>query len=88
MSQEKEKKGDSLQTLREDVENAKRDLLRIAEETDPLGGFRKHPVATVGVALAGGLFVGLLRPLKLAPFLPVALEATELLLKRANSRYD
>lgn len=88
MPRDKEENRDDLQDVRAEVEDAKRNLLRIAEETDPLGSLRKHPAKTVGLALAGGFFMGLLRPFRLTPFLPIALEAGELLLKRANSRYD
>lgn len=88
MSAEQKEEKASLEDLKKEVVDAKIELLLLAKNVDPLRPLRKHPVATVGCALAGGVLMGLCRKVKLAPFLPIALEAGELLLKRANARFD
>lgn len=88
MAEEQKDKRDSSEEINEDVDQAKVELLLLAKAIDPLWPLRKHPVATVGCALAGGFLMGFFHTVKLSPFLPIALEAGELLLKRANARLD
>lgn len=83
----RKEKSASIEDLREEVFDAKLELLLLANDIDPLRPLREHPVATVGCSLAGGFLAGFFRTIKLAPFLPIALEAGELLLKRANARF-
>lgn len=87
-TQDKEEYSD-IESVREDVYNAKLEILRLAAQIDPLLPLRRHPLVSVGSAFLGGACMGLLRKsVNLAPFLPIALEAGELLLKKAKAKYD